>query len=253
MRALTKRSFTAYFRGYRAVLAANAAGDAESLRRFSDFFLRFRHDIPRLQKNRLENERSRAPRFNIFRVLPIERRETLLHSPLLANLLNPTASHGQGCLFLRTFLAVASENVQLIPPSEPLEPDEWSVRSEVYIGNGTIDLLLECPKQGYVIVIENKIDASEQEAQLSRYHRWLRERRAKCSTRQLVFLTPTGRASELSPKIPCILMSYHRDILEFLNRSIPTLEPPHLKVLLTEYQSVLNDWAQEINHEHLTE
>ena len=253
MNTRTKRSFTAFFHGYRALFAASLAGDAEGRVGFSDFFRRLRKDIPALQKARLKTERLHAPRFNIFRVLPVERRETLLHSPLLANLLDPTASHGQGCLFLQTFLDVAKENAHLVSPPGPLQADGWSVRSEVYIGNGTIDLLLECPKRGYVLALENKIDAFEQHAQLSRYYRWLQERRARFAVKQLVFLTPTGRASQLNPRIPCVLMSYHRDILEFLNRSVPKVHPPHLKELLTEYQAILNEWAHETSHEHLAQ
>lgn len=37
--------------------------------------------------------------FNIFNVLKISRRETVLHTPLIAELLNPYGSHGQGNVF----------------------------------------------------------------------------------------------------------------------------------------------------------
>ena len=252
MNARTMRSLKTYFSGYRALAAKFRAADAAGHAGVAGFFSRLRKDIPALRTSHLQNELLRAPRFNIFRVLPVERRETLLHSPLLANLLDPTASHGQGCLFLRTFFDVAYANARLIRPVGLLEPDEWSVRTEVYIGNGTIDLLIESPKQRYALVIENKIDAFEQHAQLSRYHRWLRERRGDFTTRQLVFLTPTGRASELNPRVPCALLSYQRDILELLSRTIPTIQPPHLKELLSEYQAVLTDWAQENTHEQTT-
>ena len=249
MNAQTLRSLNRYFSGYRAVSGRFRAAEAERHAGIAGFFSRLRKDIPALRASHLQNEFLRAPRFNIFRVLPVERRETLLHSPLLANLLDPTASHGQGCLFLRTFFDVAYANVRLIRPVEPLEPDDWSVRTEVYIGNGNIDLLVESPNQRYVLVIENKIDAFEQHAQLSRYYRWLRDRRGDFTTRQLVFLTPTGRRSELNPNVPCFLMSYQRDILELLNRTIPEIQPPHLKEMLSQYQAVLTDWAKENKHE----
>ena len=249
MTARTKRSFTKYLSGYRALVAKHRAAEAQGYADFAGFFSHLRKDIPALRRSRLQNELLLAPRFNIFRVLPVERRETLLHSPLLASLLDPTASHGQGCLFLQAFFDVACENAQLTRPAGPLEPDQWSVRSEVYIGNGIIDLLLGCPEQRYVLVIENKIDAFEQHAQLSRYHRWLQERRSAVATRQLVFLTPNGRASESNPRIPCVLMSYKRDILELLARTIPNIQPTHLKEVLCQYQALLNDWAQENIHE----
>jgi len=98
MNTRTKRSFTKYFSGYRALVDKNRAAEAEGYADVAGFFSRLRKDISALRRSRLENELLHAPRFNIFRVLPVERRETLLHSPLLASLLDPTASHGQGCL-----------------------------------------------------------------------------------------------------------------------------------------------------------
>src|SRR5665213_375123 len=43
--------------------------------------------------------------FNIFQILGIGHREVTTHSPILAELLNPKGSHGQGSAFLRLFLA----------------------------------------------------------------------------------------------------------------------------------------------------
>lgn len=253
MNARTKRSFADYFSGYRALLAKTTAAEATAYAGYGPFFRRLREEIPALEKKQRQQEFFKAPRFNIFRVLPIERRETLLHSPLLANLLDPTGSHGQGCLFLREFLDVAHKNAHLIRPTSPLERDGWSVRSEVYIGHGTIDLLIESTELGYVLVIENKIDASEQHAQLSRYYRWMQGRRAKFAIKQLVFLTPSGYASELNPRIPCVLMSYRRDILEILSRTIPKIQPSQLKLVLRQYQAVLSDWPQENSNEQFAE
>jgi hypothetical protein len=245
MNARTKRSLDRYFKDYRDLIAKCEAAKVRDRSGFVDFFNRLRKDIPALQRSRRRTELLYAPRFNIFKVLPVERRETLLHSPLFANLLDPLGSHGQGCLFLGTFFEVARRNAHLVPPKEPLEPNDWSVRSEVYIGNGSIDLLVESQKQSYVLIIENKIDALEQQSQLSRYHKWLRERRGDFAFRQLVFLTPTGRPSELSPRIPCALMSYGRDIRELMKLTMSQIRPYHLKQLLGQYLAVLNDWAEE--------
>jgi PD-(D/E)XK nuclease superfamily len=222
---------------------------AASVQGFESFFHRLAEYLPALQASRRQQELLLAPHYNIFRVLPIERRETVLHSPMLAHLLDPTASHGQGYLFLRAFFQVAHANARLSPPAEPLDASEWSVRPEVFIGNGSIDLLIECPKQKYVLVIENKIDAAEQDTQLSRYYQWLEERRADYATRQLVFLTPTGRDSDSKKAVRYVRMSYHKDILEFLKRTIPNIQPPHVKELVGQYQAILNDWAQEATDE----
>ena len=48
----------------------------------------------KIEKQKRE-ERSTAPRFNIYRMFGIERLETEFHSKFLADLLNPAGSHGQ--------------------------------------------------------------------------------------------------------------------------------------------------------------
>ena len=42
--------------------------------------------------------------FNVFSVLGLETKEVILHSKLLAELLNPCGSHGMGIYFLSSFL-----------------------------------------------------------------------------------------------------------------------------------------------------
>ena len=249
MNARTKRSLRKYLKGYRTLMDGHRGASAPG---FEGFFRRLARDLPRLQESRRRKALFRAPDFNIFRVLPIERREVFLHSPMLAHLLDPTASHGQGYLFLGAFFQVAHKNARLSPPAEPLDPSQWSVRPEVYIGNGSIDLLIECPTQGYVLVVENKIDAAEHPTQLSRYYRWLQERQSDYPNPQLVFLTPTGRASDSKQKIPYVRMSYHRDIREIVNQTVDQIRAPRVQELMNQYRAILNDWAQEETDESST-
>jgi len=44
--------------------------------------------------------------FNLFEILHIGHYEVRTHSPIIAELLNPTGTHGQGCAFLRKFLSL---------------------------------------------------------------------------------------------------------------------------------------------------
>jgi hypothetical protein len=237
---MARTSLKKYLLGYRALV--DARSDAQT-RGIEGYFRRLRVDLPAIQKSLQRQERLHAPHYNIFRALGIERRETILHSPMLAQLLDPTASHGQGCLFLRAFFQVAHANVGITPPVEPLEAQQWIVRTEVYIGDGSIDLLIECPRQGYVLVIENKIDATEQHAQLWRYYKWMEQKRHDYPTRKLVFLTPTGRAPDSKKPVSCVRMSYQRDIREFLIRSIEQVQAPRVKELVSQYQAILEAWA----------
>lgn len=62
-----------------------------------------------LLRRRLEEARATAPQYNVFRLLGLKRAEIGLHSPFLADLLNPHGTHGQGSLFLRHFLDTLSK------------------------------------------------------------------------------------------------------------------------------------------------
>jgi hypothetical protein len=237
----SQRSLGGYLKGYRALVNE---GRAVSSQGFDQFFRSLRENSSLLQESRRRNELRFAPHYNIFHVLPIERREAVLHSPMLAHLLDPSASHGQAHLFLRAFFEVAHANAHLTPPPEPLEVGWWSVRPEVYIGNGRLDIFIECPEKKYALVIENKIDAALEDTQLARYSRWLQERRSHYA-KQLVFLTPTGRPPESRISVPCFPMSYRRDVLEILRCAIPKIKPPKVKELVRQYQAILNEWEEE--------
>jgi len=85
-----------------------------------------------------------------------------LHSHMLADLLNPNSSHGQGRLFLNSFL----KKLEIIEPESGI----WNVTAE----KGRIDILLVREKPHSVIVIENKSNnAVDQDNQLYRY--WYQE------------------------------------------------------------------------------
>jgi hypothetical protein len=158
MNARTKRSFAKYLNGYRNLM--NKGGTASG-QKLDGFIHQFADHLSVLQMRRRQMELLHAPRYNIFRVLPVERRETVLHSPMLAHLLDPTATHGQQYLFLRAFFDVAKADcLPLSLPPKPLEADDWSIRSEVYIGDGSLDIFIECPSKKYALVIENKIDVA---------------------------------------------------------------------------------------------
>lgn len=81
-----------------------------------------------------------------------------MHSFLIAKLLNPNSEHGQGNLFLKSFLKKLDIEVY--------ENDNWIVTAE----RGRIDILIKRQNPHAVIVIENKSNfAIDQENQLYRY------------------------------------------------------------------------------------
>ncbi|MDZ4809265.1 MAG: PD-(D/E)XK nuclease family protein [Bacteroidota bacterium] len=85
-----------------------------------------------------------------------------MHSFLISNLLNPAAEHGQGKLFLNSFLSMIG--------IETTENDLWVVTSE----SRRIDILIKRKYPHSVVIIENKSNyAGDQENQLYRY--WFQE------------------------------------------------------------------------------
>ena len=131
--------------------------------------------------------------FNVFSILDRERKEVTTHSAIIAELLNPHGSHGQETSFLKLFLGQLLEKLQedqkaqleqLREKLEQIQKDEldkFKVEVETPKKNkkgdelGRIDILIESHglKSGDVcIVIENKIDAEDQERQLGRYYEY---------------------------------------------------------------------------------
>lgn len=110
--------------------------------------------------------------FNLFQTLGVSHYE-MAHSALIAELLNPKGTHGQGSLFLKLLLnSLAITNVRGFPAH--FDVDRATVRTEVYIGpktqttGGRLDIEIS-DHNGNKIIIENKIYAEEQENQIKRY------------------------------------------------------------------------------------
>jgi len=107
----------------------------------------------------LEHQRLTSESFRPLSLITI--RETN-HSLLLGELLNPEGGHGQGRLFLESFL----ERIGIDNPAA----GNWSVTIEA----GRVDILLRRSEPASVVIIENKPhDAVDQPNQLYRY--WLQE------------------------------------------------------------------------------
>ena len=119
-------------------------------------------------------------------------RDELFHSRMLGWLLNPTGRHGFGDRFLRTFLAAAWPGESMVDGGT-VEIELERQSSGMSAGTeeslqSRADLVIHF--QSLVIVIENKLDAGEQEAQCERlYWSWAGE---PTEVRWL-FLTPNGR------------------------------------------------------------
>ena len=131
--------------------------------------------------------------YNIFKILKMESSEVRMHSAFLSNLLDPEGSHGLKDKFLKAFI-----NQFKIPYFEDMIEIKAKVLCEETIRNvnedfssgGRIDIVIKS-KSGNVIVIENKIYASDQSMQLVRYKKHY-------PNAHLLYLTLEGKSPNIS-------------------------------------------------------
>lgn len=175
-----------------------------------------------------EIRRKTAPHFNLFEALGITRKEQF-QSRFLAFLLDPAESHDQEDMFLRTFL----EHIQLLE-GLPKRLDGAVVKTESGIAPyGRVDIAITLPDRR-LIIIENKVDASEGEEQIARYQDWLRSQPQSTHGQHfLVFLTPEGRKPQTGDPDGVLPVSY-RQLGDWVSSFLPEL-PEQLRIVLTQY------------------
>ncbi|RYY86181.1 MAG: hypothetical protein EOO15_15180 [Chitinophagaceae bacterium] len=194
--------------------------------------------------NQRQIEKLKGERFNIFRILNLERAETGAHTPFLANLLSPSGSHDMGAVFLRHFVETV-----LLPDMTRLAEFDWASARVVpnrYIGTvvtadgqesgGYIDIYIEDGRQRS-ITIENKIDPhTEQKKQVVRYCRFNQAQNT------ILYLTPDGTEPStysrgiLKPGRDFFLISYKEHITEWLRRCLrEAADKPILRETIKQY------------------
>lgn len=178
--------------------------------------------------------------YNVFSILGVETDEVRTHSAFLADLLNPQGAHRQGAAFQKLFLKVALNHSELEKDSKTFQ-----VRKEAFTGHGRIDILLE--KDDACIVIENKIYADDQDAQMERYYDYATSKRLSEKQIELVYLTLDGSPpSEGSlgklPEENVKCLSYSEDIINWLEECIKLQEVQRIfsiREIVFQYRDLL--------------
>ena len=191
--------------------------------------------------------------FNPFRVIRLN--EVRL-SAILAFLLSPNASHGQGTLFLDEFLKLRGDEAATeakedapVPPISTVDlvTSQAKVYTEYTVPNGRIDILVEIPrvveqpgKSDFRMIIENKFGAEETGDQLTVYDEWAsRGSNDPGKDYRLLYLTPrTETPNKLIPGLICL--SYKDHILKWLSDAKGGIEAAHV----WQYVSDLEDYFQ---------
>ena len=105
------------------------------------------------------------PNLNVWEAVNLARSE-LKHCSFLRWLLDPRGSHYQGDLFLKRFIERYSEHFPEEIPIDELSSCKVKSEDSDYAA-GRVDISIT--GRSFIIVIEAKIDAGEQEDQLERY------------------------------------------------------------------------------------
>ena len=185
---------------------------------------------------------------NLLTLLFAVHDEVRLHTPLLGWLLDPKGDHGLGKEPLSRFLSMLE-----IDDTGADHAQVWRERS--FPEHGRVDLMIRLP--GCCLVIENKLYAADQEAQLWRYQQVLAAEAAPPVTSHLFYLTLDGcEPSPISVSAPagsgdapgleegsyqCIsyeteIHSWLTDLLEWICAKQETGRIHHI---LTQYSEVL--------------
>ncbi|MDX9902227.1 MAG: PD-(D/E)XK nuclease family protein [Aliarcobacter sp.] len=180
--------------------------------------------------------------FNICSLLRKTNDEVNLHSKFIYELLNPSGSHSQGDKFLQLFIKEALE----LNIDDAINSKVIVNREDLTDVNRRIDFTIET--SNYIIGIEMKIDAGDQDNQLSDYMKELRRRNSKYKQKKeikLFYLTKFGDMpsdSSLSTlnKEDISLLSFSLDIELWLSECIKKTNITKLQESIKQYQEIIH-------------
>lgn len=164
------------------------------------------------QNERTKERYSHGELFNVFNILGLESKEVRLHSALLAELLRPNGMSGVGNAFQKAFLAILGLPDNYIVDGRVSV--ELSIGTTTDSERGRIDIIME--DGNHAIIIENKIYAQDQPAQLLKYTNFARDNYPH--SYRLLYLTLDGKeASDDSAQgCPYQCISYKNEISKWL-------------------------------------
>ena len=194
----------------------------------------------RLMKDKYDALAANGQRFNIFRLLGRETDEVYTHSAILADLLDPNGSHGQGVGFLRLF-------ARWIRLSE----DELGT-AKVWVeaaldSRSRLDVLIETDRS--CIVIENKIHADDRDTQLQRYHEIASTRGKRF---EIFYLTLRGRRPSKKSlgdlaESEVTLISYDKVVIAWLDECIKEAALiPAVRETLRQYRATVMSLTETV-------
>ena len=184
--------------------------------------------------------------YNLFLALLDINDEVRLHSRFIYSLLDPNSSHYQKELFLELFIkACGLEDFGLDPQTAKVYKEYENI--DIYITDGAKH-----------IILENKINASDQEAQIKRYIETIQKENSGKADIYVLFLSKKGREPSdysldgLKIKDGKIIdensnevakfkaVSYNKEIMEWLDSSLDEAgNLANLAAVISQYKNVI--------------
>lgn len=210
-----------------------------------------------LEKEKVEKERCErnGDSFNLFTSLNQNTSE-LIHSRMIAELLNPKGTHGKGSFFLKRFMS-------LYDLEFTLDFESVSVFTEYDIGpisknftsGGRIDILIT-DANNHALIIENKIYSTDQKKQLLRYANYAK--RKKYDYRIIYLSLDCHEPSEFStgknPDYGYVMFSYEDDIILWLDQCMKECSSEGtLYSSLFQYSQCIKELLNLMNEENKKE
>lgn len=217
------------------------------------YFEELRVLIATTDKAKKEIDRLVAPDFSLFSVLwPDEMRL----SNLIAKLLDPSAAHGQGVIFLNEFLEVIKESTgedrNVCSNIETIKKI-WTESSDFKVSTEQTTDLIEASQrrmdivvgnQTSVLMIENKPWTIDQTNQLEDYNEHLRKRYG--ANYIMIYLSDAGRQPsneslkekdtlDLKKSGNLVILSYRPHLTDWLNRCLSIAEPDRVRWILKDF------------------
>lgn len=180
--------------------------------------------------------------FNVFNILGLESKEVRLHSSLLAELLKPNGMCGVGNAFQKAFLAILGLPENYIVDGKVSV--ELSIGTTTDTEGGRIDIIME--DGNHAIIIENKIYAQDQPAQLLRYTNFARDNYPHGY--RLLYLTLDGKeASDDSAQgCPYQCISYKNEISKWLEECARiSFDRPLVRETIRQYINLIKQLTNQ--------
>jgi len=211
-------------------------------------------EIKKYKQEREEFNKQCSGDFNIFSMLGRGYNENVF-SDIIADMLDPEGSHGQKMIFLEAFLdRIQNKNVKKREiKNRHIEFIRKIRREEGTEENRRIDIYMEF-HDGFLLVIENKIDAGDQPKQVEHYISEIRSRKGgNRNDFYFIYLSPDGHnpdtnsikkeeREQLEEEGLFTTMSYKEDINKWLDECIDKCASGRFSYFMEDMKATILQW-----------